>query len=93
MGRYRTLSVDVEVEVGEVIDQLNDDELINELKSRKCDMQFLDFEFPELDDNSFITKINKAIYTLNTDRVRMILEAIHESYHYTFIKEATKCDQ
>jgi len=95
MGRYRSVSMEVEVDmcVDDMMEQLRDDELIEELKRRKCDLGFLDFSFPNIDDTAFRSSMIEAVYLLSTDRCAMLLEAIHESYHYTFIKEATKCDQ
>jgi len=89
MGRYKTITQEVEVDiyVGDILEQLENDELIEELKRRKCDLQFLDFSFPNMDDNEFRRSIIEAVYLLSTDRCAMLLEAIHESYHYSFLKE------
>lgn len=89
MSRYRSISVDVEVDVSDVVDQLEDDELIDELKRRKCDTRFMDFSFPELDDSSFRERMEEMIYQVTTDRAKVIHEVLQESYHYPFIKEVT----
>lgn len=95
MRCYRTISIDTEVnlDVYEVLDELNDDELIEEIKKRKCDMRFMDFSFPELDDNTFRDRMVEMIYQVTTDRAAIILEALRDSYHYPFIKEDTPCAQ
>lgn len=89
MGRNRsiTMEVDVDMSVADMMEELRDDELIDELKRRKCDLQFLDFSFPNMDDNEFRRSMIEAVYLLSTDRCAMLLEAIHESYHYVFLKE------
>lgn len=89
MGRYRTITQEVEVDiyVGDILEELEDDELIGELKRRKCDLQFLDFSFPNMDDAEFRRSMVEAVYMLSTDRCAILLEAIRESYHYPFLKE------
>jgi len=87
MGRWRTVSVDVEVGVSDFMEELEDEELIEELKRRKCDTRFMDFSFPELDDSTFRDRVVEMIYQSNTERVQMMLDAIVESYHYSFLKE------
>jgi len=87
MGRYRTITKNVDIEVCDLMDELEDDELIEELKRRKCDMRFIDFSFPELDDSQFQERMIEMIYKINTDRTQMIFDAIKESYHYPFLKE------
>lgn len=89
MGRYRTITQEVYVDiyVGDILEELEDDELIDELKRRKCDTRFMDFSFPELDDSTFRDRVVEMIYQSNTERVRMMLDAIMESYHYSFLKE------
>jgi len=87
MGRWRTVSVDVEVGVSDFMEELEDEELIEELKRRKCDTRFMDFSFPELDDSTFRDRVVEMIYQSNTERVQMMLDAIVESYHYVFLKE------
>jgi hypothetical protein len=81
------MEVDVDMSVADMMEELRDDELIDELKRRKCDLQFLDFSFPNMDDNEFRRSMIEAVYLLSTDRCAMLLEAIHESYHYVFLKE------
>jgi hypothetical protein len=89
MGRYRTITqeVDVDIYVGDILEELEDDELIEELKRRKCNLQFLDFSFPAMDDTSFRSSMVEAVSMLSTDRCAMLLEAIRESYHYPFLKD------
>jgi hypothetical protein len=96
MGRYRTITkeveVDVDIYVSDLMEELEDDELIDELKRRKCDMRFMDFSFPELDDNEFRKRMAETIYQIDTQRAKIVLEALMDSYHYSFIKD-TLCDQ
>lgn len=40
MARYRTLNVDVDIYLEDVLDELTDDELIAEIKSRKLQKHF-----------------------------------------------------
>lgn len=89
MGRYRsiTVEVDVDISVSDMFEELEDDELIEELKRRKCDMRFMDFSFPELDDSTFRERMIEMIYQIDTSRAGIILEAIKNSYHYPWIKE------
>lgn len=85
-------TVDVEVDVDIDLDDFDDEDLIDELKSRKVDMHFIDFEFPIMDDQEFRVAVIEMVYKMSSDRASILLEAIKNSYHFPWIKD-TKCDQ
>jgi hypothetical protein len=57
VGRYRTITkeVDVDIYISDLMEELEDDELIEELKKRKCDMRFME----ELEDDELIEELKK----------------------------------
>lgn len=95
----KTITSEVHIEVD--LDEWNSCELALELKARKY--QFWDsidqiprdqyFVITNDDDQKFAEDIKQIIWELNTERVKVILNAIQSSYHYPNLKEGTQCDQ